>query len=313
MVLPPYKGAVFRGAFGSSLRRLVCMTRQSDCRACLLRKRCLYVALFEPPPPPGYTEARKFQKAPRPYVLTPPLTSRQSFHPGDTFDFDLVLLGPAIEALPHFIHIFMEIGRLGLGRERGKYELIQVDLIKNGSGLPIYEKSTNTLTNFAPECGPVYFQEDDQATSLTLEFLTPLRLKKKGDLVTSISFPFFFECLTRRLSVLAAFYGDDSHLPDFASLANAANEVQVTRTRIHWFDWERYSRRQHAEMKFGGLKGRVQLMGKIGPFLPSLRLGAQVNAGEKTTFGLGRYEIIYDRGVGFSKAANRVSASATPQ
>ena len=296
MELPPYKGAVFRGAFGTILRRLVCVTRQSDCRPCLLRERCLYIALFDPPPPPGFLESRKFQKAPRPYVLTPPLTPRRSFRTGETLDFDLVLLGPAIEALPYFIHIFMEMGRQGLGqrrlgREWGKYELIQVDFVKNGSARPIYEKSTRTLTNFAPESGPVYLPEDEQATSLTLDFLTPLRLKRKGDLVTSLSFPFFFECLARRLSVLAAFYGDACQLVDFSSLAAAADEVQVTHSRLRWFDWERYSRRQQAEMKFGGLKGRVQLAGKLGPLLPILRLGSQVNAGEKTTFGLGRYEI----------------------
>lgn len=79
MVLPPYKGAVFRGAFGHALRRLVCAAPRTECRDCPLRARCLYVALFEPPPPPGFADAAKFPQAPRPYVLNPPLTSRRTF------------------------------------------------------------------------------------------------------------------------------------------------------------------------------------------------------------------------------------------
>ena len=246
-------------------------------------------------------------------MLNAPLISRQSFQPGETLEFHLVLLGPAIEALPHFIHCFIEMGRRGLGRQRGKYELLQVGLIKNGATIPGYESSTHTLTNVAPDSGPKYLPEDDQTTALTLEFLTPLRLKDKGDLVSRFSFPFFFECLSRRLSVLAAFYGDSDQLPNFASLSDAAQGVNVVQTRLCWFDWERYSRRQHAAMKFGGLQGRVRLAGKLGPFMPYLRLGSQVNVGEKTTFGLGRYELLYDRELGSSAIANKVSASATPQ
>ncbi len=108
MLLPPYKGAVFRGVFGAALRRLVCVAPEAACSACALRSRCLYVSLFEPPPPPHYPDAAKFAQAPRPYVLNPPLTTRQIFHPGDSIEFALVLIGPAIEALPYFIQVFQD-------------------------------------------------------------------------------------------------------------------------------------------------------------------------------------------------------------
>ncbi len=80
MVLPPYKGAVFRGAFGSAFRRVVCAVPRTDCAACILRQKCLYVAIFEPPPPANYPDAAKFSQAPPRYVLNPPLTNRQAFH-----------------------------------------------------------------------------------------------------------------------------------------------------------------------------------------------------------------------------------------
>ncbi len=63
MVLPPYKGAVFRGAFGNAFRRVVCAVPRADCAACILRQKCLYVSIFEPPPPANYPDAAKFSQA----------------------------------------------------------------------------------------------------------------------------------------------------------------------------------------------------------------------------------------------------------
>ena len=34
--LPEYSGSTIRGAFGGALRRVACMTRQKDCKACPL-------------------------------------------------------------------------------------------------------------------------------------------------------------------------------------------------------------------------------------------------------------------------------------
>lgn len=63
MVLPLYKGAVFRGAFGNAFRRLACVAPKADCPVCGLRQKCLYAAIFEPPAPPGYRDAAKFSQA----------------------------------------------------------------------------------------------------------------------------------------------------------------------------------------------------------------------------------------------------------
>ena len=50
LVLPSYKGAVIRNAFGNALRRVVCAMPRGDCTVCLLRENCLYVKVFEPKP-----------------------------------------------------------------------------------------------------------------------------------------------------------------------------------------------------------------------------------------------------------------------
>ncbi|HAY22292.1 MAG TPA: hypothetical protein DCY27_09015 [Desulfobacterales bacterium] len=64
--------------------------------------------------------------------------------------------------------------------------------------------------------------------------------------------------------------------------------------RLHWYDWERYSYSQQERLKLGGLKGAITFAGE-GPFMPYLRLGEQVNLGQGTTFGLGRYRTEFNR------------------
>lgn len=291
MILPAYKGAVFRGAFGNALKKAVCLAPGTECLQCLIRDRCIYVAIFDPSPRSGHA-ALKFRKAPRPYILNPPLTSCQVFHPGDQMTFELVLVGPAIDALPYFLFIFKELGRRGLGLEKGKYELIQVNLLKNGKASPVYDARDQSLTPFNPDQGPISNPDDEQVHTVTLRFFTPLRMKAKGHLVTKLTFSLFFEQLAHRLLLLATFYGNNANLPDFQPWLTLSEAVSVQQHNLHWNDWHRYSRRQEASMIFGGLRGTVTFTGPLGPLLPFLRLGEFVHVGQATTFGLGRYQIL---------------------
>ena len=166
-----------------------------------------------------------------------------------------------------------------------------VELPSQDKSITIYHSRSPSLTTFEPKSGPQTRPGDEQVDNLTLEFLTPLRLKQKGDLVTRFTFPLFWERLTQRLSLLTTFYEKTPRFPDFASLTSQASCIKATRQDLRWHDWERYSRRQDATMKFGGLLGRINLQGPLGSFLPFLRLGAQLNVGQETTFGLGRYSL----------------------
>ena len=128
-------------------------------------------------------------------------------------------------------------------------------------------------------------------SAVTLHFLTPLRLKVKGDLVTKLTFPLFFERLAQRLTLLSAFYNSTVAPPDFSALLALAQNIAVTDDELHWYDCERYSARQKDTMKFGGIRGRISFSGELGPFMPWLKLGEKVNVGQSTTFGLGRYGV----------------------
>lgn len=42
-ILPPYKGGVFRDAFGNAFRKSVCAKKQvKNCDTCMIKRQCLY-------------------------------------------------------------------------------------------------------------------------------------------------------------------------------------------------------------------------------------------------------------------------------
>lgn len=47
--LPDYAGSAWRGVFGRSLKKIVCVTREPRCEPCLLYRNCIYPYIFETP------------------------------------------------------------------------------------------------------------------------------------------------------------------------------------------------------------------------------------------------------------------------
>ncbi len=157
-ILPRFLGSTLRGAFGHALKEAVCIMPHRNCERCLVADRCIFPYLFDTPPPPNIEQLRGQQKAPHPFILTPPFlenpcqrtwkmpspqhngnqehkpqakvtfspTDRRAFRPGDEIKFGLLLLGRAIDYLPYVIHAFSEMARRGLGADRARFELKEV-------------------------------------------------------------------------------------------------------------------------------------------------------------------------------------------
>src|SRR6266849_3862055 len=97
------KGNMLRGGFGYSFRRLCCIPQCRDTKACPLAVSCPYKNIFEPSPPPDSERLSKYQDIPRPFVFRAPVTSKTHFEKGEHFEFSLVLIGRAVEAIPYFV------------------------------------------------------------------------------------------------------------------------------------------------------------------------------------------------------------------
>lgn len=293
LYLPSYKGATFRGGFGLALRQVVCALKRMECSRCLLRDRCVYVYIFETPPPAGSERLRLYRTVPHPFVIQPPLTEARTIPAGDTVDFGLILVGRAMEYLPYFIYAFMHLGEQGLGKRRGKFCLEEVVSEEPPGMLPIFQAETGAL--LAPLGVPTdtwiqkRVDELRDSPSLRLTFLTPGRVKHADHLVENPDFHHLIRALLRRLSSLSYFHGGRPLELDYRGLIDAAAGVHRHGSTLRWHDWERYSTRQKERMSLGGFVGTVEYEGNIEPFLPLLAWGELLHIGKGVSFGLGRY------------------------
>ncbi|MBI3060334.1 MAG: hypothetical protein HYY81_13715 [Deltaproteobacteria bacterium] len=88
-----------------------------DCDRCILRFKCAYPYIFDTPVPKDSTRMRKYQTAPHPFVIEPPLDTTTSYEPGSPLNFGLTLMGKAIDYLPYFIYTFERFWREGSYRQ----------------------------------------------------------------------------------------------------------------------------------------------------------------------------------------------------
>ena len=288
LFLPSYKGSTFRGGFGNAFKKIVCASRERICESCLLKGKCVYSYVFETPPPPDTSKMKKYPFAPHPFVITPPLEETRVYRKGEPISFELTLVGKSIEYLPYFIFTFDELGRIGIGKGRGTYQLTEV----KSNGKTIYSSSDKILKNGFPIIRTQDLQPSGSSLSvLYLNFLTPTRLKFDGVLTPKLEFHILIRNLLRRISLLSYFHCGEELVLDFKGIIQKSQNIRAVESNLSWLDWERYSNRQETRMKMGGFVGSIIFEGDLEPFLPFILLGEHLHVGKGTSFGLGKYEI----------------------
>ncbi len=292
LILPSYKGATLRGGFGNAFKRVVCALKKTDCADCMLKEKCVYSYVFETPPPSDTKVMTKYTNAPHPFIIEPPPERKRGYKPGDVIEFGLTLIGRATDYLPYFIYTFDELGKIGIGKGRGNYELQDVSC----EGKTIYNSNSKTLKSFKPSIlniEPEILNSVSQNSKLlTLNFHTPTRIIYNGNLTLDLEFHILIRQLLRRVSLLSYFHcGTDISDWDFKGMIEKAKEVNVKERNLKWHDWERYSARQDTRMKMGGFVGEITFEGDIEPYMPFIKAGEILHVGKGTSFGLGKYEI----------------------
>jgi CRISPR/Cas system endoribonuclease Cas6 (RAMP superfamily) len=284
-----YAGSLLRGAFGQALRKLVCVTRMSDCKACLLYRQCVYPKIFETPVP-LHSPFQSFSQIPNPFIVEPPPMGITALMPGDTFSFNVVLIGQALAQLPLIIYAWQTALNAGLGPTHANVELIDVVFEPDQPvAQVIYRNDAEARLLPAPEFIPEPLAPVDR---LTLQLLTPLRIQQKGQVLSStLRGKDFLIALVRRYYFLQEFHTPDYQAPDFKDLARQAENIEA-RHSFSWCEWQRYSSRQQQKMIFGGVMGELELNGDLSAFLPLLLHGQWWHVGNKTTFGMGHYQLM---------------------
>ncbi len=297
--LPRYAGSTLRGGFGNALKSTVCTNPSRSCDDCLVRDKCVYRYVFTTPLPPDSSVMTKYEHVPRPFVLSPPFADNNVYRRGETLLYKLTLVGRAIEFLPYFIYAVIRLGEGGFGKGRGRFFLESVEDVLD-SNRAIYTPDTPRITRRFQRTGLDFTGDFDSfdtrdCSSITLRYLTPLRLVYRGTVEEVPEFHILFRNILRRVRLLSRFHCGGDLAVEHKALISDARKVRIRDSGIRWFSFRRWRKEPERTMRLGGILGRVTYdipdAAPLERFLPYLRAGQYVHAGKSTTFGLGEYVI----------------------
>jgi hypothetical protein len=255
-----------------------------------LLKTCPYPAIFAPPPVEHAIQ--RFSQPPAPYVVEPDGWGEKTLHPGDSFHFDMVLMGRALSELALLVYAWQQAAGQGFGKFKGTAKLAGVDyLLPDGTSQAIYAEESGRLQDFSPMPLPVPEAKGLQA--ITLDFVSPLRLQENGHALPpeKLQPSALLMAAVRRAALICGFYGAGAPDWDFSALSTLAEHIAGEKD-LHWQDWTRYSNRQKQSMALGGVVGQWRLFGDLDAFFPALWLCQCLHVGKETVFGLGRFYIM---------------------
>ena len=300
LALPEYAGSLLRGQFGAALRNVACMTRQPTCPGCPLLQTCPYTRIFEAQPPPkGQHALQDFSQIPNPYVLEPPAPGARLLAAGDLLEFNLVLVGQALDQLALVVFALQRALSQGLTRQRIPAELQRVDWIDaHGRAQPIWSHTQPTLAAHSTGLGvPAMRPPAAPATqAITLRIHTPLRLQNQGQPLRAdqLTPRALVAAVARRTALLLEFHAGQGGWGEEAKRITKLSEALTDTRDLHWFDWTRYSSRQQQEMTLGGVMGTWTLHGgpdALATLWPWLWLGQWLHVGKNATMGMGGYTL----------------------
>ena len=295
--LPYFAGSMLRGAFGHSLRRLVCLTRAPSCSNCSLRSTCAYPRIFEPYAVDVASvglPAASAQPTP-PLAFEPPALGRKSVEPGDSWSFSVKLFGRAIEDLPLVVEAVRRATEKGFGSRSACGDLVGVEALTGGEAFPLFDRSHASLQNWRHMLSGA--PTIPASEPLELRLASPLRMQTNARRlsVDDVDAPKLVAGILRRARLLMASSGETDACLEVAQWPAKAwiDEARSARLEKHfdWVDWTRHSGRQSKTMTLGGWIGLAYLFGATPSVRSILGIGTLTGLGKETVFGFGQYII----------------------
>jgi len=305
ILLNEHKGSALRGALFDALRKRSCARLElQSCHPCELVPVCPISALVATVDP----EWERGTDPPRPLVIDPPLDELVTYPADAKLEFGVTVFGSAGRLLPYVVLALGDIGKAGLGRKyerdgfwtRGRFEVERVELADpfsgdrellysgDAGGQPVFHSPRGKV-----ESGGMALPE---VSRIELEFVTPTRLVRQGELAPRFELLPFLQRLRERLEALDRRYGAHELPPGERrgypfDAVQVAGEIDLTDDRTAWQDVRAYSRRQKQAVPVGGFLGTVTLEGNLAPLLPYLAWGQLTHVGKDATKGNGWYRL----------------------
>lgn len=236
----------------------------------------------------------------RPLTIQPP--EKTFYQQGESMTFGVSLIGQARSVLPYLVRAVEWMGRDGIGKGRGRFELIAVHeytplldaerLLMDGSTVrsPTLAVTPSRVMELAAEL---------TMDKITLHFLTPTRLISEGKLVKSPDPAVLISRLLERCQNLAAHYAETEDKPSSehwkyhaAKLVDGARGLRLAYSEIEWVEVFSGSKRQGRATPISGFIGAARWEGTVAPLREWLLWGQSLHVGKDAVKGNGWYRVV---------------------
>lgn len=269
--LPPFLGSALRGAIGQALYR-------TDQEA--------YAFLYAK----GKNSEGK-QDIAKPYMVIPPKISIENrvVEAGEELSFEIVLFGSAEKYVDALTKALRRSSKYGLGARRYGFELCR---ISNGGKQRIHWQEY-LFYEAGASGGKKSGQKLSCVTGTIIRLCTPLRIRRGGQLLESISFETLIRNIINRILRLTERYGGWIDIGEAEKIQSLAAGVKTVRENLSIHHLQRYSNRVQDKMDFSGLMGEVEYEGDLTPFVSWLSAAQILHIGRNTTFGMGKIQVYF--------------------
>ena len=255
----PFIGSTLRGAFGMSLKKVVCINPTFECEGCFAKKECVYHDFYE--------EKNKAHQYRFDFSLNPRF-----------YDFTFYLFEEATDKLPEILEaIKMMLTIQGLTYKREKFEIAKVLC----NGIDIYHDKSFTLADVKAQT----LKDTQEGKNLKLTLKTPLRMKHQGKI------------LKDKPTLEMLIYSIHNRLKEIQKQPREklsfTPQYKEKQSNIEFIDQTRLSNRQQTKLQMGGIVGDLIFDDIDDESLRYLSIGEVIGLGKQTVFGMGNIEVTH--------------------
>lgn len=204
--LPPFLGSTLRGVIGQAL----------------FQDKNAYNYLYH-----NGKMSSNMQDIINPYVLIPPDTKKKIYFEKEELNFKILLLGEGVQYARQLVNAIQQIRKLGLGASRYKFELKKIT--HSLDQRIIWEKAHFYEIAIRSAALPYHCLPD--VSQLHIQMLTPLRIRRNGNLLEELDFTTIIRNIARRIEMITERYGGWCDQLEIGRILELSGDVSVIRQK----------------------------------------------------------------------------------
>lgn len=260
--VPVFKGSMFRGVLGKAMHDLSCQKPGLSCDKCDGVINCPYANLFKP------DLILKNQTVTVPFVLFCK-DDREVLKPNDTVDLWITLFGDFIDYKDYFFRSFEFAGQIGLGSKQAPFEVVEIK-----------EGSRQSLADIRPM----------QVKALRIHFLSPVSIFRDKKHIYAPRVEDIVEYVVHRVNRLNKSIWQ---VDDFSLERGLYEPGRLTVLKYSIAYSKRFKTRGlGSKVELSGFTGSMDISGDVVSVYPLLKAGEVLHIGSRTSYGLGKYDLI---------------------